>query len=57
MAFYSMIGYIMKIILWIVCIAFLIGVALLAHALYNSEEGFENENGFHSGKDDDQCDK
>jgi hypothetical protein len=47
----------MKIILWIVIAIFVIGVAALAHAAYNTEDGYEDENGFELGKDDDQFDK
>jgi len=47
----------MKIILWIVITIFVIGVIALAHALYTAEEGYEDENGFQVGKDDDQFDK
>jgi hypothetical protein len=46
----------MKIILWIVITIFVIGVAALAHALYTSEDGYEDEDGFSAGKDD-QFDK
>lgn len=46
----------MKIILWITVIIFVIGVAALAHALYTSEDGYEDENGFNIDKDD-QFDK
>lgn len=48
---------VMKIILWIVIAIFVIGVAALAHAAYNTEDGYEDENGFELGKDDDQFDK
>lgn len=47
----------MKIILWIVITIFVIGVAALAHALYSAEDGYEDENGFHVGEDDDQFNK
>lgn len=47
----------MKIILYIVVAMFVIGIAALAHAAYNADDGYEDDNGFQIGKDDDQFDK
>lgn len=47
----------MKIILWIIIALFVAGVIALAHAGFTAEDGYEDENGFQVGKDDDQFDK